>query len=63
MSKPANPKLIGAFVLGAIVLIIGGLIVLGGGKFFQRTTPVVMFFRVRSPGSRPVPRSISGESE
>lgn len=44
MSKPANLKLIGAFVLGAIVLIIGGLILLGGGKFFQRTTPVVMFF-------------------
>ncbi len=44
MSKPANPKLIGAFVLGAIVLIIGGLIVLGAGKFFQRTLPVVMFF-------------------
>jgi phospholipid/cholesterol/gamma-HCH transport system substrate-binding protein len=45
MSKPANPKLIGAFVLGAIALIIAGLIVLGGGKFFQRTTPVVMFFQ------------------
>ena len=45
MSKPADPKLIGAFVLGAIVLIIGGLIVLGGGKFFQRTTPVVMYFQ------------------
>lgn len=44
MSKPADPKLIGAFVLGAIILIIGGLIVLGAGKFFQRTTPVVMFF-------------------
>ena len=45
MSKPADPKLIGAFVLGAIILIIGGLIVLGGGKFFQRTTPVVMYFQ------------------
>jgi paraquat-inducible protein B len=45
MSKSANPKLIGAFVLGAIILIIGGLILLGGGKFFQRTTPVVMFFQ------------------
>jgi paraquat-inducible protein B len=45
MSKSANPKLIGAFVLGAIILIVGGLILLGGGKFFQRTTPVVMFFQ------------------
>jgi paraquat-inducible protein B len=45
MSKPADPKLIGAFVLGAILLIIAGVIVLGGGKFFKRTTPVVMYFQ------------------
>jgi paraquat-inducible protein B len=45
MSKPANPKLIGAFVLGAVALIIGGVIVLGGGKVFQRRTPIVMFFQ------------------
>lgn len=45
MSKPANPKLIGAFVLGAIALTIGVLAVLGGGKLFQRRTPVVMFFQ------------------
>lgn len=45
MSKSANPKLIGAFVLGAIALIIAGVIVLGGGKVFQRRTPIVMFFR------------------
>lgn len=44
MSQPANPKLIGAFVLGAIALVVAGIVVLGGGKFFQRTTPVVMFF-------------------
>lgn len=45
MSKSANPKLIGAFVLGAIVLIVGGIAVLGGGKFFQKRIPVVMFFQ------------------
>lgn len=44
MSKPANPKLIGAFVLGAIGLIIAGIVILGGGKIFQKRTPVVMFF-------------------
>jgi phospholipid/cholesterol/gamma-HCH transport system substrate-binding protein len=44
MSKPASPKLIGAFVLGAIALIVGGVLVLGGGKFFQHHTPIVMFF-------------------
>ena len=45
MSKPADPKLIGAFVLGAALLIIVGLVVVGGGKFFKRTTPVVMYFQ------------------
>lgn len=45
MSKPADPKLIGAFVLGAVLLIIVGLVVLGSGKFFRRTTPVVMYFQ------------------
>ena len=45
MSKPARPTLIGGFVLGAIVLIIAGVIILGGGKFFARRTPIVMFFQ------------------
>src|SRR5512147_973550 len=45
MSKPADPKLIGAFVLGAVLLIIAGLVVVGGGKFFKRTVPVVMYFQ------------------
>ena len=45
MSKPADPKLIGAFVLGAIALIVAAVVVLGGGKFFEKTTPVVMYFQ------------------
>jgi paraquat-inducible protein B len=45
MSKPADPKLIGAFVLGAALLIIAGLVVVGGGKFLKRTVPVVMYFQ------------------
>lgn len=45
MSKPANPKTVGAFVLGAFALIAGGIVVLGGGKFFQQTAPVVMYFQ------------------
>jgi paraquat-inducible protein B len=44
MSKQASPKLIGAFVLGAVVLAIAALIILGGGKFFARQVPVVMYF-------------------
>jgi paraquat-inducible protein B len=45
MSKKANKTLIGAFVLGALVLIVAGVIVFGGGKFFQRTQKYVMFFQ------------------
>ena len=45
MSEKASAKLTGAFVLGAIVLILAGLFVFGSGKFFQARIPVVMFFR------------------
>jgi paraquat-inducible protein B len=45
MSKKANKTLIGAFVLGAVVLIVAGVIIFGGGKFFQKTVKFVMFFQ------------------
>jgi paraquat-inducible protein B len=35
MASRANPAVIGGFVLGAIVLAVAGLVVVGGGKFFQ----------------------------
>src|SRR5512147_2002724 len=44
MSKQANPKLIGGFVLGAIALLVAGLLVFGSGKFFTRRLPVAMYF-------------------
>jgi paraquat-inducible protein B len=44
MSKKANKTLIGAFVLGAVVLIVAGVIIFGGGKFFQKRVEFVMFF-------------------
>ncbi|MBL8659943.1 MAG: MCE family protein [Rhodospirillales bacterium] len=44
MSKQASPKLIGAFVLGALVLALAAVIILGGGRFFARQIPVVMYF-------------------
>ena len=44
MARKANPALIGAFVLGAIVLAVVGLIVFGGGKFFQQTQVIVAYF-------------------
>jgi paraquat-inducible protein B len=44
MSKKASKTLIGAFVLGAVVLIVAGVVVFGGGKFFSKTVKFVMFF-------------------
>jgi paraquat-inducible protein B len=45
MSKEANTKLIGAFVLGAVALIVIVFVIFGSGKFFQKTERVVIFFQ------------------
>jgi paraquat-inducible protein B len=45
MSSRANPKLIGAFVLGAIGLVVTGLVVFSSGMFFRVRVPIVMYFR------------------
>lgn len=42
--RKVNPTLVGAFVLGAIGLIMAIVILFGGGKLFQPTVPVVMYF-------------------
>ena len=47
MTKKANPKLIGAFVVGAVALAVIGLAIFGGGKFFAEKHEYVLFF----PGS------------
>ncbi|MBN2032854.1 MAG: MCE family protein [Deltaproteobacteria bacterium] len=44
MSKPADKTLIGVFVLGAIVLLVIAVVVLGSGKFFRKTIKAVCFF-------------------
>ncbi len=44
MSKQANRAVIGAFVIGALVLIIAAVIVFGSGKFLKTTHPFVMYF-------------------
>jgi len=44
MSKKANKTLIGAFVVGAAILLILSLVVFGSGKFFSRTIKYVLFF-------------------
>jgi len=44
MSKKANPKVIGSFVIGAIVLSIIGIMLLGGGSFLERRFEGIMYF-------------------
>lgn len=44
MSRKANQRLIGLFVLGAIALLVASLVVFGGGRLFARTDTFVMFF-------------------
>ena len=47
MSKPANKTLIGAFVVGAVVLAVAAIVLFGSGRFFRDTDAWVAFF----PGS------------
>jgi paraquat-inducible protein B len=44
MSKPASRTLIGAFVVGALGLVVTGVVVFGSGKFFRTVNKDVMFF-------------------
>jgi paraquat-inducible protein B len=45
MSKRANPTLVGAFVVGAAVLAVAAVGVLGSGRFFRQVYPAVLFFQ------------------
>jgi paraquat-inducible protein B len=44
MAKRTNAKLIGAFVLGAVALTIGGILAFGGGEYFAQKMKFVVFF-------------------
>jgi paraquat-inducible protein B len=44
MGSKASPTVIGAFVVGAIVCMVAGVLLFGGGKFFTEKLPYVMFF-------------------
>lgn len=44
MSKKANKTLIGAFVLGAVILVIAAIMALGGLRFFTYRQELVMYF-------------------
>jgi paraquat-inducible protein B len=45
MSRRANPTVIGGFVLGAIGVVVVGVAVFGGGKFFVHRPRAVTFFQ------------------
>jgi paraquat-inducible protein B len=44
MARQPRKTLIGAFVVGAVALAAAGITVFGSGKFFQKTSTLVMFF-------------------
>lgn len=44
MSRKANPTLIGAFVVGAVVLSVLAVITLGAGRYFRKTYEFVLYF-------------------
>jgi paraquat-inducible protein B len=44
MARKANQALVGAFVLGALLLAVAGVVILGGGHFLRRTETVVAYF-------------------
>jgi phospholipid/cholesterol/gamma-HCH transport system substrate-binding protein len=44
MSNPKNKAVIGTFVVGAVVLAVVGVLILGGGEFFKKKLNFIMFF-------------------
>ena len=52
MSKQANKTAIGAFVVGAVVLAVAAIIVIGSGKFFADTELYVAYFQGSVKGLR-----------
>jgi paraquat-inducible protein B len=44
MSKQASKTVIGAFVVGALALVVVGILMFGSGKFLKKSAPCVMYF-------------------
>ena len=52
MSVKANPVVVGSFVIGALVLLIGAILVFGGGRFFEERRTFVTHFEGSLKGLR-----------
>jgi paraquat-inducible protein B len=52
MSRQPNPTLIGAFVLGALALLVAGVAILGGTRWFGDSQTYVAYFRGSVTGLR-----------
>jgi paraquat-inducible protein B len=50
MSKKADPKLVGIFVLGALSLIVAAVLIFGSGRFFRERTNFVAYFDTSAKG-------------
>lgn len=44
MSRKANPARVGAFVVGAVAILVGAVALLGSGRFFEKTEEFVCHF-------------------
>jgi phospholipid/cholesterol/gamma-HCH transport system substrate-binding protein len=44
INQRISPTLIGAFVLGAMVLAVTAVVLIGSGRFFRQTSPFVLYF-------------------
>ena len=44
MSRKANPTIVGIFVIGALALLVAGVVLFGSGKFFRPTLEYVAYF-------------------
>ena len=44
MSRAANPSVIGAFVVGAVVLSVAAVVLFGSGRLFEKRNTFVLHF-------------------
>ncbi len=53
MSRRASPRIVGAFVVAAVALAVGAVLVFGSGRLFRETYPFVAYFDSNVSGLAP----------